>query len=221
MLYKKSRAPLRRPAFKRLSGKGSELPGALPRRCPKCSLTYQKGTLDAHFGFVSWHCLGLTYPSQSVQLRGLTSLAGAANSGMKVYPFPDTHFKNDSKSVKSVGRNDRTRTCDLTVPNRALYHLSYIPPPRIDKQQYTMPPSSTQQQRNRQFIHARERQEGLHLLIFNRSRKSCRRFCAFLWTDKVLHYNGFSKIRTYFRLLVGRRHVCSGQRPRQNRYWRG
>lgn len=30
-------------------------------------------------------------------------------------------------AVWRIGRNDRTRTCDLTVPNRALYHLSYIP----------------------------------------------------------------------------------------------
>ena len=25
------------------------------------------------------------------------------------------------------GREDRDRTCDLAVPNRALYHLSYFP----------------------------------------------------------------------------------------------
>lgn len=27
----------------------------------------------------------------------------------------------------NIGRDDRTRTCDLTVPNRTLYQLSYIP----------------------------------------------------------------------------------------------
>jgi hypothetical protein len=37
-------------------------------------------------------------------------------------------FASWSKAVKTDdGRDDRTRTCDLTVPNRALYQLSYIP----------------------------------------------------------------------------------------------
>ena len=61
----------------RLSGKGSELPSALPRRRPQCSFTYRKRTArgshqskrsplgsrpSAHFGLASWHCLGLTRP---------------------------------------------------------------------------------------------------------------------------------------------------------------
>ncbi len=48
--------------FKRLPGKGSELPGALPRRRPQCALTVRKRTLGAHFGLVSSHCLGLKTP---------------------------------------------------------------------------------------------------------------------------------------------------------------
>lgn len=37
-------------------------------------------------------------------------------------------FEAWAKRGKNLdGRDDRTRTCDLTVPNRALYQLSYIP----------------------------------------------------------------------------------------------
>lgn len=51
-------------------------------------------------------------------------------SYVEVFSLSDSYAlwkSRRSPETKPDGRDDRTRTCGLTVPNRTLYQLSYVP----------------------------------------------------------------------------------------------